>query len=490
MAWPNDLRQSLRRLIASPIGELGRGRLALRYAVDLVRYSSHQLHKDRASQTAAALTYHMLFSLLPMIVLMLVVLHLFVSDTQRAHFKESAVQYMVDKWIGGGQPAQQAGEVPGDAQATSGQAAGRSTGDENRLEYEEARAKFGLWIQQDVLDKLERVNFGSIGVIGVIMFIFAATNLLTTVERSFNAIYGTNHSRPWYMRLTLYYSVITFSPIVLLAGQWMQVRFQGLLDESGSWTNWLAAPMSAMFPMVTTWLVLCAMYKLIPTTKVDLRAATIGSFIAAALWFIAIELLRMYVARAATSTFYGALYGALALLPLFLLWMWVTWLIILFGLELTYTLQTLRGRQEMEEQARREAMVVGDPMWLVPMMSRIGRAFAAGQPITGSDLADTLHLPLRSVTQLGEHLEAAGLVHRVESAGHTDGGFSLALPPDRIHIAQLLELGRVLTVGGQAQRRGPDWAVLDQLAQVQQQAAAQMTLQQVLDGPSQNEQET
>jgi membrane protein len=268
------------------------------------------------------------------------------------------------------------------------------------------------------------------------------------------------------------------------------VQFQELLEQSGGLARALAATMSVMFPLLATWLVLGAMYKLMPTTTVSLRAATIGSFVAAVLWFIAIELMRLYVARTATGTFYGALYGALALLPLFLLWLWVTWVIILFGLELTYTLQTLRSRQEMELQARREVRIVGDPLWLVPMMTRIARAFAAGKPIPDDDLADALQLPLRSVTQLGEHLEAAGLIHRVQSVGRTDGGFALALPPDRIHVTQLLELGRSLTMGDQTQRLGPDWAVLDQLAQAQQQAAAQMTLQQVLDSASREEQKT
>ena len=67
--------------------------------------------------------------------------------------------------------------------------------------------------------------------------------------------------------------------------------------------------------MLATWLVLWLMYMLLPNTRVSVRMSAVGSFVAALLWVIALQLFTVYVQRAAITT----LYGALALLPLFLL---------------------------------------------------------------------------------------------------------------------------------------------------------------------------
>jgi len=77
MSWLTLLNQSFRRLITAPIEELSRGKRSLRYTLDLARHCYIKLGKDRATETAAALTYHTLFSLLPTVVLMLVLFSAF-----------------------------------------------------------------------------------------------------------------------------------------------------------------------------------------------------------------------------------------------------------------------------------------------------------------------------------------------------------------------------------------------------------------------------
>ena len=154
------------------------------------------------------------------------------------------------------------------------------------------------------------------------------------------------------------------------------------------------------------------------------------------------------------------------------------WLIILFGLELTYTLQSLKGKISMEEQANREAMVVGDPLWLVPLMAKIGQSFASSQPISEQDLADHLKLPVRSVLLFGEQLERQGFIHQVKLARTDQSGYALAKPPDQIKISQLLALGHNLTIGKNWQAIS-GWKTLQHLMNIQQ-SAADITLEKLL----------
>lgn len=462
------LSQSLRRLVTSPVDELNRAQFWLRYAIDLVRHCTQELHQDRAAQMAAALTYYTLFSLLPTAVVVLVVLHSFVGESDREQFKKSAVNWMVE-WIDSGQPA--VAPVPADSDQPMTPPEITTI---KQREYEQVRHQINERFQEQI-DKLSKVNFGSIGVVGVLVLIYGATTLLATVERSFNTIFGTNRARPWYIRLPLYYTVITLGPLVLLVGQWLQREFLRLVS-SGQSESWAAALASTLWPLLAAWIVLALMYTLVPNTSVRIRTAMIGSFVAAVLWVIAIELLTGYMGQTATTTFYGAVYGALALLPLFLLWLWLTWLIILFGLELSYTLQTLRGRQLREEQDRTQVQFVGDPLWVVPVMTRISQAFVAGKTVSGQALADELNLPVRAVQHLSDCLESEGLIHEVERNHQPVTGYTLAVPPENIPIAKLLGLGRRMTQNLHRGTSSPGWDMVDRLIMTHKKAVVDMSL--------------
>ena len=483
MGWHRELVQSFRRLIRSPIGELSQAQRSLRYSIDLSRHCARQLKKDRAAQMAAALTFHTLFSLLPTIVLMLVVLASFpgLEDT-RLEFRTRLIEILLPP-TRQPTPAEDAAEEQTDASAADeGQTADAALeGDDSdkALVVHEARRQLAERVQI-YMDQLEKLDFGRIGAVGLLVFIYAATALLATIERSFNMIFGARDSRPWYIRLPMYYTVITLAPIVLMAGQIMQQQFLDILSR-GAWTAWLATPMILLSPLVATWLVFFAMFSLLPNAKVKRRAAAVGSLVSALGLVIGQELFAAFVMRAGTAT----IYGALALLPLLLMWLWLTWLIILFGLELTYTLQTLRGRQFMELQARREAAILGDPMLLVPIMAHIGHAFTQGNSVRAGEIADRLNLPLRSVVQFGQTLEEDGLIHQMQSNGDFDPRYSLSLPPNRIRITQLLALGRSITSDRSEGQPKPGWSVLDRLSKAQQDAAGDMSLQSLLeDGES------
>lgn len=439
-----QLIDAARRLLSTPIQELSRVQLSLRYPIDLVRHCTRQLYQDRASQMAAALTYHTLFSLLPTIVLILVALEAYQGlDEHRVMFRDWVVEKMLPP--------------------TSYDSTANLHEDRNQL------AK----TLQGYMDTLEKVDFRKIGAVGLLVFLYGATTLLTTTERSFNLIFGITRVRPIYLRLPMYYTVITLGPFALTAGQLLQQRLIDLLAQ-GTTTSWLISILALMLPLITTWSVFLVIYILLPNTRVSWRAAAVGSFVAAILLVVSHELFSAFATRGAITS----IYGSLALLPLFLMWLWLMWLIILFGLELTYTLQSLKGKISMEEQANREAMVVGDPLWLVPLMAKIGQSFASSQPISGQDLADHLKLPVRSVLLLGEQLERQGFIHQVKLARTDQSGYALAKPPDQIKISQLLALGHNLTIGKNWQAIS-GWKTLQHLMNIQQ-SAADITLEKLL----------
>ena len=174
-------------------------------------------------------------------------------------------------------------------------------------------------------------------------------------------------------------------------------------------------------------------------------------------------------------------------MPLFLFWVYVTWLIVLFGLELTYTLQAMKGRRFKHAESQAEARSFTDPLWLVPVMATVGRAFVQGKVLTAGEIAFTLELPIHSVSELTEKLQSDGMLNPVQRASGDETAFALALPPDQIPLVRLLDLARSLSVAPHAQSpqaQTTGWAYLDQLARKQQQAAGATTLATLLAEPA------
>ena len=125
-----------------------------------------------------------------------------------------------------------------------------------------------------------------------------------------------------------------------------------------------------------SFLALVLLYKLLPNTHVRWRPALAGALVAAVLWEASKWAFGLYVSRALP---YLKLYGAIGLIPLFLFWLYLNWLIVLFGLEIAFTLQGMKGRV-FERKDPRGALVSADPLWLLPLMAAIARGSRGASP--------------------------------------------------------------------------------------------------------------
>jgi len=477
-----DIRDKVQRWTTQPGAELTRKQRAVRYWFDLGRHCFAELKYDKAGQMAAALTYHTLFSLLPTLVLMLVVLQAFVGAERQEEIKQFAVDWLLkpisqETADGTSEPLLDENGNPVEIRPDTDREEVIAAV-ERQQEFDEARAAIEDQIQS-VMDSLSKVSFGGIGVVGVLIFIYGATGLLTTIEKSFNVIYNAPRMRPIYLRFPLYFTVIVLGPLVVLAGQVAQRVFIETL-EAGSWTNWLAGPMIILSPLLTLLIVIGAVFKWMPNTRVDFRASLIGSIVTAVLWLLTIEGLKLYAANAAISSVYGALF----LLPLFLLFLWLTWVIILFGLEVAYAVQAMKGRRFKHLAAKQEEMVI-DPTWLLPLVAEIAARFDDGEPATTEKLADRMNLPQRPVQRMLNALEQSNMVHRVGGDDDKAAGYTLAKPADRFNAADVLAVGDQM-VSNIKRENTPAWNLVRRLRQQWQQTAEDTPIEQLARGRADN----
>ncbi|MHC4711052.1 MAG: YhjD/YihY/BrkB family envelope integrity protein, partial [Planctomycetota bacterium] len=169
------------------------------------------------------------------------------------------------------------------------------------------------------------MNVAAIGWVGLAVVIYSAIGLMVTIEKSFNIIYRAPEGRSWPRRLTVYWTVLTLGPGAIVAAMWVGNWIDSIFPEQAGWWSILrAAPV--LWNYVALWMVTFAIYKLIPNTNVTYRPALFGALLAAILLEMGKRTLGAYFANAVS---FGQLYGSLGLIPVFMFWVYVMWLIVL-----------------------------------------------------------------------------------------------------------------------------------------------------------------
>jgi membrane protein len=437
------IQSYLEWLIAHPVAELSRAQRFLRFSVDLVRHCSRELRQNDAAQVAAALTYRTMFGLVPLLMVSMLAFRLFGDMQTAARHLQSAAYAFFNYEVDPSRPEA---------------AAFKHALDERLL---------------DLMTSVSELSFEAIGAVGALLLIWAALGLLISLEHAANRIYRAPRGRGWPARIGIYWSVLTLGPILLLVVLYAAEFWLGraeVLPVVGP----LFALLSEFGSLFGGFLALTLLYKLMPNTHVRWRPAFWGAFVAAVLSEVSKWGFGLYVSQALP---YLRLYGAIGLVPLFLFWLYLGWLIILFGLQIASTLQAMKGRV-FERRVSRGSFAAADPHWLLPVMVALARRAPDGQPVSLQQLAEDVDLRLDAVGEITACLEADGLVHQVSRHGSAVG-LTLALPPERVAIARLLELASRSTLGTRA-RTGPGWAALGAILANAQSVAGDKTLADVL----------
>jgi membrane protein len=431
-------------LINRPIAELNRAQRGLRYLVDLVRHCSHELRENDAGEMAAALTYRTIFGLVPLLMVSMLAFRLFGDMDRAAERLQQAMYGFFNYQVDASRP-----------EAT----AFKRMLDERVLE---------------IVRSVSNLNFETIGTLGALLLIWAALGLLVSFENAANRIYRAPRGRGWPMRIGVYWSVLTLGPLLLLSVLYAAEFWLGRAEALP-----VVGPVFAFLgefgSLAGSFLALGLLFKLLPNTLVRWRPAVAGAFVSAALWDASKWAFGLYVSRALP---YLKLYGAIGLIPLFLFWLYVNWLIVLFGMEIAFTLQAMHGRV-FETPDTRGALTASDPQWLLPLVAAVARASRDGQPASRQGLAEELNLRLEAVAELVRCLEDDGLVVEVRHATSEDVGLMLALPAERIPLARIVGLASRYTLGDHP-REGRAWSALAALHETARAAASERSVADLL----------
>lgn len=171
----------------------------------------------------------------------------------------------------------------------------------------------------------------TIGVVGIAL---TAILLLSTIENSFNFIFKVNRPRRITTKITLYWTVITLGPLLLGTAFSLRgyVAFNMVLQSVPEIQLFLGS----VLPFILTWIVLTGVYIFVPNKKVSFINALMGAFVAMFLFWILKNGFSFFMLK---NNVYKTLYGAVAVVPLMLIWMYLYWAAVIFGAVVTAAIQ-------------------------------------------------------------------------------------------------------------------------------------------------------
>lgn len=283
--------------------------------------------------------------------------------------------------------------------------------------------------------------------VGLVMLLWTVLNLINNIEITFNRIWQVKKARSVYRKITDYFSMLLLMPILIVVSGGVSIFMSTALKGMSDFV--LLAPvlkfLIQLIPFVLTWLMFTGLYVFMPNTKVRIKHALISGILAGTAYqtfqFIYISS-QLWVSR------YNAIYGSFAALPMFLLWLQISWTICLFGAELTYAGQNIRHfsfDKDTKNISRRYRDFIS-----VLIMSLIAKRFEKNErPYTAEEISAEHHIPIRLTNQILFQLQEIKLIHEVvtEDQKSEDIAYQPSMDINHLNVAVLLD--RIDTYGSE-----------------------------------------
>jgi membrane protein len=260
--------------------------------------------------------------------------------------------------------------------------------------------------------------------VGLVSVVFLALMLLLFIDRTLNGIWRVRRSRPYWISVLTYVAILLVGPPLIALSMWATSQLSPLVAEVLGTAPERHSPLLRVVPTLVTSIAFFLIYRLLPHRRVPWLHATLGAIVAAILFEAAKNVFSIYVRLAPT---YNLVYGAFAAVPLFLIWVYVSWLTILLGAEITAS-----------------AAYWDEGLWKHPTgpsthfrhAVRVARVLMAsgGAPINFQELRRQTRLPVHDLEDALLRMEECGIV----TASRREG-YALARPPEKVSIAELYE---------------------------------------------------
>ena len=307
----------------------------------------------------------------------------------------------------------------------------------------------GVEITRHVVAFVNDMRAEVLGAVGVVGLFITVITLVEKIEDALNHIWRIRHSRSLARKFSDYLSIVLVGPVLVFTAfgliasaqnYWLVQRVLQLRLIGDA----VVVVAGRLIPFLFLCMAFTFLYRLIPHTHVPLRSALVGGTTAAALWQIAGIAFAAFIAN---STGYPAIYSGLAILVLFLIWLYYAWLVVLVGAEVAYFHQHPVAYLAFR---RRPSHLFRERMALASMIEIARRHLTAQPPADVDRLSLGLNVPLAALEEIVDEFVRHGLLLRAAEPQ----GIALGRPPEQISILEILDVvqephaQRPVSVGG------------------------------------------
>lgn len=287
-----------------------------------------------------------------------------------------------------------------------------------------------------ILDQVGNFNFGALGGLSGAVVLITTVLQVGGIEKALNAIWGVQQQRPWVRRVPDYLAVVVVAPLLMgvaiplrttIESQWFVQRALDLPAFDLLYSTGLQYA-----PLLLSVLAFSFLYWFLPNTRVRPLSAILGGAVGAGLFGVAQV---AFVAGVTQSARYGAAFGALAGVAFFMVWVYWSWCVVLFGAQVAYAHQTL-GLYRREVRGEAPGPAARETIGLAIALQCATDFRQGGEPWTADRLSDTLDIPLRTVRDVLVSLSEAGILG--ECGGERAGAYQVSRPLDQIRVSDVL----------------------------------------------------
>lgn len=399
-SYSDRIRQGVRFLEKDiwqiPLRELPRGRSILIKQLRILMLALRGFNEDRVSLRASALTYYTLFSIVPIVGLAFGIAKGFGLEAYLEGQLQAALQ---------------------------------------------GREEVFNWIMSFSKSMLETARGGMVAGVGLIILIYTIFMVMHNIETSFNDIWQVKKMRDWTRMLSDYFAVMFIGPLFLILSGAATVFLNTQVSQFSENIRFLGFLSPVLFflmnlvPYLLIWMMLTILYMIMPNTKVKFSSALIAGIIAGTLF----QLIQWgYIYFQVGVSRYNAIYGSFAALPLLLLVMQITWLVVLFGAELSYANQNVEN-YEFEAESQNISPLNKKILSLYVMQLLICFFRDGITPPDSSKIGHNLEMPNKLVRSILNDLVEVKLVNEIKVNGSKEIGYQPALDINQISIQMVME---------------------------------------------------
>jgi membrane protein len=283
----------------------------------------------------------------------------------------------------------------------------------------------GSIIAQYALEFSEKA--AGLTVLGTAGLFVTSVMMLLTIDETFNHIWGVRRARPWLTRLTTYWAVLTIGPLLMAGSILAASHVIRLSMDVTANLSWLREMLLRMIPLGLLSALFSLLYHAIPNTRVAFKHALVGGILAALIFTLMQRLMGYYLVRFPS---YTLVYGTFAALPIFLMWLYLSWVIVLSGAIVTALLPEFLGRHRFQKPYPGHVAQAA-----LRLLCPLCHVMQKGTSLDAESLSASARLPLVETEALLDRLEKQQWVKRTDM-----GEWVLSRNPHTLRIVDLIRI--------------------------------------------------